>query len=66
MNQENTTKESMEDMNAYFRLALIPEDEFTVSLSDDDFGYTARPTGFEGYDVDQATGELFVPVLEEV
>jgi len=65
MNQENTTKESIEDMNAYSRLALIPEDEFTVSVSDDDFGYTARPTGFEGYDVDRDTGELIVPVIED-
>jgi len=65
MNQENTTKESMEEMNAYSRLAEIPDDEFTVSLSDDDFVYTARPTGFEGYSVNRTTGELIVPVIED-
>jgi len=65
MNQENTTKESMEEMNAYSRLALIPEDEFTVNVSDSDFGYTARPTGFEGYSVNGTTGELIVPVIED-
>jgi len=65
MNQENTTKESMEDMNAYFRLALIPDDEFAVSVSDGDIGYTARPTRFEGYDVDPDNGNLIVQVLGE-
>ncbi|HUU01251.1 MAG TPA: hypothetical protein VM425_07435 [Myxococcota bacterium] len=64
MNQENTTKESMEDMNAYSRLALIPEDEFSVNVGDSDFSYTARPTGFEGYIVNGATGELIVPFIE--
>jgi len=53
-------------MNAYSRLAEIPDDEFTVSLSDDDFVYTARPTGFEGYSVNGTTGELIVPVIEEL
>ena len=47
MNQENTTKAAQENMNSYYRLALIPEDEFEVTVGDSDIQYTVRPTGFD-------------------
>ena len=65
MNQENTTKAAQENMNSYYRLALIPEDEFEVTVGDSDIQYTVRPTGFEGYIVSEKTGQLIVPVIED-
>ena len=65
MNQENTTKAAQENENSYYRIALIPEDEFEVTVGDSDIHYTARPTGFEGFIVNEKTGQLIVPVIED-